>query len=207
MYNKPIIVFEGIEASGKSSHIKFVANYLKSKKLGFIMIREPGGNYNSEKIRKLILSDNSDFNKITDLYLYLASRSENIDKVIKKNYNKKIILIDRFIDSTVAYQHYGMGLNKRIIDINNKFILDKLKISFTFLNIVNKKNLLIRLKKRSELNRYDKFKTNFYTKAQNGFIKISKKNKNKYLIINSNLELTDNKSIVINKIKKLLNIK
>ena len=207
MYNKPIIVFEGIETSGKSSHIKFVANYLNSKKISFIKIREPGGNYNSEKIRKLILSDNSDFNKITDLYLYLASRSENIDKVIKKNYNKKIILIDRFIDSTVAYQHYGMGLNKKIIDINNKFILDKLKISFTFLNIVNKKNLLIRLKKRSELNRYDKFQTNFYTKAQNGFIKISKKNKNKYLIINSNLELTDNKSIVINKIKKLLNIK
>ena len=100
-----------------------------------------------------------------------------------------------------------MGLNKRIIDINNKFILDKLKIRFTFLNIVNKKNLLIRLKKRSELNRYDKFKTNFYTKAQNGFIKISKKCKNKYLIINSNLELNDNKLIVINKIKKLLNIK
>ena len=207
MYNKPIIVFEGIETSGKSSHIKFVANYLNSKKISFIKIREPGGNYNSEKIRKLILSDNSDFNKITDLYLYLASRSENIDKVIKKNYNKKIILIDRFIDSTVAYQHYGMGLNKKIIDINNKFILDKLKISFTFLNIVNKKNLLIRLKKRSELNRYDKFQTNFYTKAQNGFIKISKKNKNKYLIINSNLELNDNKLIVINKIKKLLNIK
>jgi len=207
MYNKPIIVFEGIEASGKSSHIQFVAKYLKSKKLNFIKIREPGGNHNSEKIRKLILNDNSDFNKISDLYLYLASRSENIDKVIRKNYNKKIILIDRFIDSTVAYQHYGMGLNKRIIDINNKFILDKLKIRFTFLNIVNKKNLLIRLKKRSELNRYDKFKTNFYTKAQNGFIKISKKCKNKYLIINSNLELNDNKLIVINKIKKLLNIK
>ena len=207
MYNKPIIVFEGIEASGKTTHINYVASYLKKKNLKFIKIREPGGNYNSEKIRKLILDDNSDFNKITDLYLYLASRSENIDKIIKKNYNKKIILIDRFIDSTVAYQHYGMGINKKIIDINNKFILNKLKINFTFLNIINKKNLLIRLKKRSKLNRYDKFLTEFYTKAQNGFIKISKKNKNNYLIINSNLEIRDNKIIVINKIKKLLNIK
>ena len=68
-----------------------------------------------------------------------------------------------------------MGINKKIIDINNKFILNKLKINFTFLNIINKKNLLIRLKKRSKLNRYDKFLTEFYTKAQNGFIKISKK--------------------------------
>jgi dTMP kinase len=207
MYNKPIIVFEGIEASGKSTHIKHVTNFLNKKNLKFVKIREPGGNYNSEKIRKLILNKNSDFNKITDLYLYLASRSENIDKVINKNYNKKIILIDRFIDSTVAYQHYGMGLSKKIIDINNNFILDKLKINFTFLNIVTKKNLLIRLKKRSKLNRYDKFQTDFYKKAQNGFIKISKKNKNKYLIINSNLELKINKKIIIDKIKKLLNIK
>ena len=175
MYNKPIIVFEGIEASGKSTHINHVASYLNKKNLKFIKIREPGGNNNSEKIRKLILNKNSNFSKITDLYLYLASRSENIHKVIKKNYNKKIILIDRFIDSTVAYQHYGMGLNKKIIDINNNFILDKLKINFTFLNIVTKKNLLIRLKKRSKLNRYDKFQTEFYKKAQNGFIKISKK--------------------------------
>jgi dTMP kinase len=207
MYNKPIIVFEGIEASGKSTHIKHVASYLNKKNIKFIKIREPGGNNNSEKIRKLILNKNSDFNKITDLYLYLASRSENIDKVIKKNYNKKIILIDRFIDSTLAYQHYAMGLNKKIIDINNKFILDKLKINFTFLNIVSKKNLLIRLKKRSVLNRYDKFQTEFYKKAQNGFIKISKKNKNNYLIINSNLELSSNKKVVINKVKKILNIK
>ena len=114
MYNKPIIVFEGIETSGKSLHIKNVANYLKKKNLDFIKIREPGGNYNSEKIRKLILSNKSKFNKVTDLYLYLASRSENIDKVINKNYNKKIIIIDRFIDSTVAYQHYGMNINFKL---------------------------------------------------------------------------------------------
>ena len=207
MYNKPIIVFEGIEASGKTSHINNIASFLKKKKLDFIKIREPGGNFNSEKIRNLILKNNSDFSMITDLYLYLASRSENIDKIIKKNYNKKIIIIDRFIDSTVAYQHYAMGLDKKIIDINNRFILGKLKINFTFLNIVNKKNLLIRLKKRSKLNRYDKFKSKFYTKAQNGFIKLSKKNKDNYLIVNSNLELRHNKSLVVNKVKKLLNIK
>jgi len=115
MHNKPIIVFEGIEASGKSSHIENVSKYLKKNNLKFIQIREPGGNPNSEKIRKLILNNNSNFNKNTDLLLYLASRSENVEKIIKKNYKKKIILIDRFIDSTLAYQHYGMGLNKKFI--------------------------------------------------------------------------------------------
>ena len=69
MSKKPIIVFEGIEGSGKSHHISKVSKYLKEKKISHIMIREPGGNINSEKIRKLILNNKSDFNKNTDLLL------------------------------------------------------------------------------------------------------------------------------------------
>ena len=90
MSKKPIIVFEGIEGSGKSYHILNVSKYLKSKKIDHIQIREPGGSKNSEKIRKLILDNKSDFNKNTDLLLYLASRSENMillkKKLQKKNY-------------------------------------------------------------------------------------------------------------------------
>ena len=117
MYKNLIIVFEGIEGSGKTIHINNVETYLKKRKIKFIKVREPGGNRNSEKIRKLILNNKSTFNKTTDLLLYLASRSENIEKIIKKNLGKKkIILCDRFIDSTVAYQHYGMGINLNMIN-------------------------------------------------------------------------------------------
>ena len=144
MSKKPIIVFEGIEGSGKSHHINNVAIYLKKKKRNFIQIREPGGNQNSEKIRSLILNNKSTFNKNTDLLLYLASRSENI-KLIKDNVGKKIILIDRFVDSTIAYQHYGMGINIKLIKTINDFLLKKIKINFTFLNLVNKKNMKQRL--------------------------------------------------------------
>ncbi|MDA9710487.1 dTMP kinase, partial [Candidatus Pelagibacter sp.] len=90
MSKKPVIVFEGIECSGKSFHITNVANYLKKKRISFIKIREPGGSLNSEKIRKLILNKKSNFNKITDLLLYLAARSENI-KHLKKFHKKKVI--------------------------------------------------------------------------------------------------------------------
>tara|TARA_B100000965_G_scaffold328241_1_gene291258 strand:+ start:918 stop:1529 length:612 start_codon:yes stop_codon:yes gene_type:complete len=203
MYKKPIIVFEGIEGSGKSYHIKNVTNYLRKKKIKFIKIREPGGSQNSEKIRKLILNKKSNFDKFTDLLLYLASRNENFHNILLKNYNKKIILIDRFIDSTIAYQHYGMGVNLKIIKYINTFILKKTKVNFTFLNTVSKKNLKIRLKKRKNLNRYDKFKFKFYSKVQKGFLKLSK-NKNKYLIVNSNLPILHNKKIIINKLKKLI---
>ena len=182
MFKKnPLIVFEGIEGTGKSLHINNVANFLKRKKIKFIKLREPGGSQNSEKIRKIILNKKSNFNKITDLLLYLAARSENIDKIIMKNYKKKIILIDRFIDSTLAYQHYGMGINKNIIKNLNKIVLKKVKPDFTFLITVNKKNLKIRLNKRINRNRYDNFNYNFYKKVQNGYIKISKNKKKIFL--------------------------
>ena len=115
MSKKVIICFEGVEASGKSLHLKNAASFLKKKKIPFIKLREPGGTKNSEKIRKLILNKKSKFNYKTDLFLILASRSENFDKILKQNYKKKIILIDRFVDSTMAYQHYGMGINKKMI--------------------------------------------------------------------------------------------
>ena len=85
MSKNPLIIFEGIEGSGKTLHINNVVRYLKKKKIKFIKLREPGGTKNSEKIRKIILSNKSNFNEITDLLLYLASRSENVEKVIIKN--------------------------------------------------------------------------------------------------------------------------
>ena len=204
MSKKPIIVFEGIEGSGKSYHINNVANYLKREKKKFIQIREPGGSKNSEKIRKLILNNKSTFNNNTDLLLYLSARSENID-LIKKNIGKKIILIDRFTDSTIAYQHYGMGVDLKIISIINNFLLKNIKVSFTFLNLVNKKNMKIRLSKRKTLNRYDSFNAIFYNKVQEGFLKIVKnKGKKSYMKIDSNLDITANKKTIINKIDNLI---
>jgi dTMP kinase len=203
MYKKPIIVFEGIEGSGKSHHISIVSKYLTKKKIKHIKIREPGGNPNSEKIRKLVLNNKSNFNKDTDLLLYMASRSENIN-IIKKSFNKKVILIDRFTDSTIAYQHYGMGIDLNLIKTLNKYLLKNIKVSFTFLNIVNKYNLQKRLKQRKSLNRYDKFKMSFYNKVQIGFLRLSKKQKNKYQLINSNLDIDKNEKLVLNKIDRLI---
>ena len=203
MSKKLIIVFEGIEGTGKSFHINNVAKYLKKKNINFIQIREPGGCANSEKIRRLILNNKSTFNKNTDLLLYLSARSENIE-LIKKNTGKKIILIDRFSDSTIAYQHYGMGINLKIIQDINDFLIKEISVDFTFLNTVSNKNMKIRLMKRKNLNRYDKFNSSFYEKVQKGFIKIFNKNPKKYMKINSNLDINYNKKIILDKINELI---
>ena len=203
MSKKPIIVFEGIEGTGKSHHINNVANFLKKKNKKIIKIREPGGSINAEKIRKLILSNKSSFNKYTDLLLYLSARSENIE-LIKKNIGKRIILIDRFSDSTFAYQHYGMGINLKFIKVINDFLLKDINIDFTFLNTVSPKNMKNRLMKRKKLNRYDKFDSIFYKRAQDGFLKILKKNPKKYMQIDSNLGIKHNEKIILDKINNLI---
>ena len=203
MSKKPVIVFEGIEGSGKSYHLNNVSNFLKRKKIKHIVIREPGGSKNSEKIRDFILNKNINFHNLTDLLLYLSARNENYNSILKENFKKKIILIDRFTDSTIAYQHFGMGLNLKIINLLNSYILKDFKASFSFLNTVSTKNLKLRLKKRKRLNRYDKFNSKFYSEVQKGYFKIFSKRKN-YMIIDSNLPINANKKIIINKILDLI---
>ena len=205
MSKKIIIAFEGIEGTGKSHHINNISNYLKKKKIRFIKIREPGGSVNSEKIRKIILNNKTTFNKHTDLLLYLSARSENIE-LIKKNIGKKVILIDRFSDSTIAYQHYGMGINLQFINHINDFLLKGIKVNFTFLNTVSKKNMRKRLKIRKQLNRYDQFSDKFYDKVQKGFLKILNKNPKKYMKIDSNKSINHNENIILDKVKRLIKI-
>ncbi len=104
----------------------------------------------------------------------------------------------------MAYQHYGFGVNSIIINSLNKFILKNFKVNFTFLNIVNNKNMKKRLKIRKKLNRYDKFSPKFYSRVQKGFLKIANKKKNKYKIIDSNQSIEKNKDIIFKKINELI---
>jgi dTMP kinase len=187
------IVFEGIEGSGKSYQSQKLYTAIKKIGLPVILTREPGGTKSAEKIREIILKDyfhpdfKEKFDKYTDTLLYLAARNEHIQNKIKPAISKKkIVICDRFIDSTFAYQVYGKGVNKNFVDLVHKYILGKIKPDMTFILKVNMSKALQRLKKRAtKKNRYDKFSKNFYVKAQKAFIKIAKKNKKKYYIFDS----------------------
>ena len=124
-------------------------------------------------------------------------------RLLKKIIKKKIIILDRFTESTIAYQHYGMGLSISLIKSINKLLLREIKPAKVFLNIISIKNLKKRLKIRKKKNRYDNFKINFYNKVQKGFIKLSK-DKKKYVIINSNHNLDQNKKIILKQMIKLI---
>ena len=183
------IVFEGIEGSGKSYQSKKLFKNIKKKKIPVILTREPGGTIGAERIRDLILKDyfhknkSQKFHKYTDTLLYLASRNEHVqNKILKAKRRKQIIICDRFIDSTFAYQVYGKKVEKKLIDVIHKYILNKVKPDITFLMKVNISKAFLRLKKRKNKNRYDKFSRSFYINAQKAFITLAKNNKNKYYI-------------------------
>ena len=215
MYKKKpfFIVFEGVEGCGKSFQSKKLLKNLKKKKIPTLLTREPGGTKSAELIRNLILKDyfnkdNKDkFDKYTDTLLYLAARNEHIKNKIKPALkNKHIVICDRFIDSTLAYQVYGKKININFINNIHKFILNGVKPNITFVLKVSINSSQKRLNKRKSKNRYDNFSQSFYTKAQNSFLKIAKNKKNYYILDSSTNDNSLEKKI-FKIVRKRLSIK
>ncbi len=206
------IVFEGVEGCGKSYQSKKLFNKLKKKKINTILTREPGGTKSSELIRNLILKDyfnkntKDKFDKYTDTLLYLAARNEHIINKIKPALlKKKVVICDRFTDSTLAYQVYGKKVDIKFINDIHKKILGKIKPNLVFILKVSTQSSKLRLKKRKSKNRYDNFAQSFYTKAQKSFLKIAKNKKNYFVLDSSSNDGVLEKKI-FKIVKKYLNI-
>ena len=215
MYKKKplFIVFEGVEGCGKSFQSKKLLKNLKKINFDVLLTREPGGTKSAELIRNVILKDyfNKDskekFDKYTDTLLYLASRNEHIKNKIKPALKKKqIVICDRFVDSTLAYQVYGKKVDINFINNAHKYILDGLTPNITFILKVSVKSSKKRLKKRRSKNRYDNFAQSFYSKAQKSFIKIAKNKKN-YFILDSSKNDSNLEVKIFNIVCKYLKIK
>ena len=214
MYKKSLfIVFEGIEGSGKSYQARILYKKLQKFTNKVILTREPGGTKSAEIIRNIILKDYFEKNKkikldkYTDTLLYLAARNEHLkNKIIPALKNKKIIICDRFIDSTLAYQVYGKKVSLNFIKGIHKQILGKIKPDITFVLKVNKQSFLRRLRKRKTRNRYDNFPVKFYIKAQKAFLKISK-NKKDHLILESSKNTPVLQKKIFEIVKKKMGLK
>ena len=199
------IVFEGVEGCGKSFQSKRLFRNLQKRKIPVILTREPGGTKSAELIRNLILRDyfkkakREKFDKYTDTLLYLAARNEHVKNKIRPALkNKKVVICDRFTDSSFAYQVFGKKVNSKFIINIHKYILNGLKPNLTFVLKVSAKASRRRLLKRKTRNRYDNFKQSFYDKVQNSFLRISKNKKNYYI-----LESSKNDNLLEKKIFKI----
>ena len=185
------ITFEGIEGSGKSTQIKSLYTFLKnniSKKI--FLTREPGGTKISEKIRKIVIKDlDSSSNPLTELFLLFAARAEHYDLIKKKLNDGFIVLCDRYLDSTIAYQHFNGTIDLKIINYLQKLIDKNIKPNLTILLDVkpslSKKRMYLRKKK---LDRFDNESLKKMEIVRKGFLKIAKLNKKRIVVINNNLD-------------------
>lgn len=176
-----LITLEGIDNSGKTTHAQRLSNYLKKKGHEVLLVRDPGGTKISERIRKILLDKKNSLAAATELFLYLAARqqlvSEIISPALKKN---KVVICDRFCDSTLAYQGYGRGLNINLVD-------NMLKSFFPVPDLTILIDLpVLEAQKRFGSNRPDRLekeKSAFHQKVRKGYLGIAKKNRKRVKVV------------------------
>ena len=188
------VTFEGIEGSGKSTQIAELSSFLKKKITKKVFLtREPGGTKISEKIRKLVIDDlDKKSNPLTELFLLFAARAEHYDLIkdfLSKGY---IVLCDRYVDSTIAYQHYNGSIKLEVIRDLQKLIDKNKKPDLTFLLDVDPLITKFRISKRKKvLDRFDRESLSTMRIIKKGFLKIAKSNKKRVKIISEKLSIKE----------------
>ena len=198
---KNFITFEGGECSGKTTIISEISKLFDNMKIKYITTREPGGIKIAEKIRNIILDvDNKEMTSETEALLYAAARMQHLsEKVIPMANDGYVVLCDRFLDSSIAYQGYARGLGvEKVLNINS-FALDYLPDLTIFID-VKPEVALKRLSLRDKTDRLDLETIDFHNKVYDGYLEAVKLYPNRIKVINGNQPLED----VINDCKKVI---
>lgn len=168
------ITFEGSEGSGKSTQSRLLADYLKSRGLEAVYLREPGGTEIGEKIRHILLApENESITPITEMLLYSASRGQAVSEVIKPSLSQgKIVICDRFLDSTVVYQGYGLGVDIKLIKDIGNLVTQGIKPDLTiFLDLPIKRGLMHR---RDKKDRIEQRPLSYHRRVRKGYLELAK---------------------------------
>jgi dTMP kinase len=191
--NNYFITLEGIEGAGKSTAVKFLANFLQKKNIDFILTREPGGTEIAEKIRKVLLEHYQEpMHPDTEMLLYFAGRAQHLNQVIIPALKKgQWVICDRFTDATYAYQGGGRGLSKEKITILEQWVQGDLRPNYTLLFDVSVDIGLDRLKKNRVLDRFEIEKKSFFEKIRHCYLERAKKEPNRFYIVDANKNLED----------------
>lgn len=199
------ITFEGGEGSGKTSVIKEVSNLLTLNNITNIITREPGGSVIAEKIRKILLdTENINLSAKTEALLFAASRAQHLDEVILPALKeKKVVLCDRYLDSSLAYQGYARDLGIDEVLKVNHYAAQKLPDYTIYIDVTPIKGLQ-RATERGDLNRLDLESLEFHKKVREGYLKLAKKYKKRYIIIDGDCDLETLKKRTLKEIEIII---
>ena len=210
-----LITFEGIEGSGKSTQAKALYNWLMSKGFNCVLTKEPGATYLGKILRRLLLiPQREEITKEAELFLYLADRSQHVELFIKPSIEQgKVVIIDRFIDSTIAYQGYGRGFSINLLTSLNELVLKGLKPNITFLLDLDPKEGLRRVDKRNKQGgisskeiRFEQETISFHNRVRTGYLELQKKFPDRIILLDARKDPNEIFNEVLSVVKKKLKV-
>jgi dTMP kinase len=205
------ISFEGLEGAGKSTQYKKLCSYLEKKKVKFVSSNEPGGSEIGNSIKTILI--NNKFNNMqskTELFLFSAARYQHVCEVIKPSLaNGYMVITDRYVDSTIAYQAYGRGLDLDLIKNINRIATDGVYPDLTFLLDICPKKSIERLLKRvaitqKKLDRIEEEKIEFFQKVREGYLALAKAEPGRFKIIDAEEDIDKIHNKIIKYLTELL---
>lgn len=196
------ITFEGPDGCGKTTQMNLLAQYFEKKGKKVVLTREPGGKGLGEKVREILLNYNGEVSDKCESFLFLADRAQNIDIIVKPAVEKgEIVLCDRHIDSTVAYQGYGRGLDINEINILNNLATGGKKPDLTFVFDVDVETSMKRVGK--EKDRMESAGIDFHNRVRNGYLELAKQEPTRIKVLDATKTIEEIHEKVIEIIEKL----
>lgn len=194
------ITFEGADGSGKTTQITKLSKYLSSLNINNIQTRDPGGTTLGSSLRQILLHHPGYISPDCELFLYLADRAQHVDEKIQPKLNEGyVVLCDRYIDSSMAYQGYGRGIDLNKISELNKIATKGLMPHFTFLFDIDTETASKRL--TEEKDRFESEAQAFHKKVREGYLSISRQNPDRFIIINADQPIETIFNEIIEKLK------
>ena len=199
------ITFEGIEGCGKTTQIELLFTYLKNKGYKVIRTREPGGTPFGEELREAFLRTESKVSSMCELLVFTAMRAQHVEEIIEPALrNGIIVLCDRFSDATYAYQGFGRGLNLDTIDSLNQLATRGLAPDVTIFMDLPAREGLLRKARSAKMDRFETEKISFHNRIRQGYKKLTKKEPDRFLIIDATLDIGTIQRHIRDKIRKAL---
>lgn len=194
------ITFEGADGCGKTTQIELLNNYLKNKNYETIVTLEPGGSDIGKNLRQILLHHNGFVSPRAEIFMYLADRAQHVDSVIKKAVNEnKIVLCDRYIDSTIAYQGYARSGDIEKLDLLNNLATDSYEPDLTF--VLDVDSIIAQKRVGETKDRLEAEGLEFHKKVRFGYLELAKKYPNRIKVIDANKTIEE----VFEQIKNIIN--
>ncbi len=204
-----LFTFEGIDGSGKSTQARHIRDFLIRNGHPVTLSREPGGTPLGEAVRTILLSETPPLSPLSELFLFLTDRSQHVEEVIRPGLSSGMtLLVDRFIDATIAYQGYGLGHPLPVLETLNRMILKSIRPKRTFLLDLHPKTAFQRIRKRSgSQNRIEQRGETFFERVRNGYLELARNEPERILVLDATLPEEEITRLITTEIRKFLDLK